>query len=66
MVLILCSGGAALVGGGLGLQAYLRRRRRDQRRQRSIKNRGRQFGWEMVFGPRKLRLTDLRSEPDAE
>lgn len=66
MILILVGSGTAVVGGGLGLRAYLRRRKRDQRRQRSVKNRARQFGWEMVFGPRKLRLTHERSKPDAE
>lgn len=66
MYLILGGGAAALFGGTLGLRAYLKRRRRDQRRERSIKNRARQFGWEMVFGPRKLRIKHMPSDSDAE
>ena len=66
MAWILIWGALALFAGTLGVRAYMRRRRRNWRRQRSIKNRGRQFGWEMVFGPRKLRLTHKRTEPDSE
>ena len=66
MTWILVGGALALFAGVLGFRVYLKRRRRDERRQRSVRNRGRQFGWEMVFGPRKLRLTHKRTEPDAE
>lgn len=66
MVLILGGGAAATLGGLLGLHVYLKKRRRDQRRERSVKNRARQFGWEMVFGPRKLRLKHMPQDSDSQ
>ena len=66
MYLILAGLLTVLFGSVLVLRAYVQKRRREERQQRSVKNRARQFGWEMVFGPRKLRLKHMPSDGDSE
>ena len=66
MIWLLTGGACALIAGAVGFRIFSKRQRRKTRRERSVKNRARQFGWDMVFGRRALRLTDFRSKADPE
>lgn len=66
MIWIVTGGATALVAGGLVVRSQIERRRREERTERRTRNRARQFGWDMVFGRKSLRIRDHRGEPDPE
>jgi FtsZ-interacting cell division protein ZipA len=65
--IILLGGGGALAIVALLFLSWSRSRSSQRRRQRSIergnRNRAWQKAWDMVFGPRPLRLQDHRGAP---